>query len=427
MDLPYGRLGFDGDLPADLAVSEDSVDKWVDDTNELVDAVNDADPGDVIGVRGRVELPTDETKPALEIDTEGLTLAGFPSDGSSPALVFDRQLNGDDDKDGRWGHCAIQFVAPFWSVVNLEVAGPGTLEYPYTGADSEIPPNRDGRYQMRGVESNGGGRFGVVVNAEVHGFSMVNISARTDSMTVLATDSYAPWPSGTAYGIAAGGPIDGTDADHWSIAELQTQTPFWRQVDANRVLLDGGRHDIEQGTNGAVAPSRFVIGHRAAGGGAVDMHRPGNVPWHAGAIYAVMPFDYGGPGTWLRGRSYPGWRLTKACIPWGGPPDMDDRHPSENAPLVQVNAGGYEDDSSHPDIRGEWTRRRLMERDSRSRINVDWPDPDGRVREMGFHNLELVDTAIGEGATPSDVDDELAYYYAAFYDNISQASSVYWG
>jgi hypothetical protein len=138
-----------------------------------------------------------------------------------------------------------------------------------------------------------------------------------------------------------------------------------------------------------------------------------------------MPFDYGGAGTWLRGRSYFGWRLTKACIPWGDEPDMDDRHPSENAPLVQVNAGGYEDDSSHPDIRGEWTRRRLMERDSRSRINVDWPDPDGRVREMGFHNLELVDTAIGEGADPAEIDEELGWYYENFYSNIAQPSSVY--
>lgn len=424
MDLPYGRCSFGtGGLPSDLAVDTDDVDMWIDDINDLISAIDDADDRDVLGIRGNVQLPTGDTKPSVHIDTRGITLAGFIHDGENPRLSFDRQINRDDD--GKWGHCAIQFTEPFWSIINCEVAGPGTDEYPYTGADSDIPPNRDGRYQMRGVEGNFDGRYGAVVNCEIHGFSMINISDRADAMTVLATDSYAPWPSGAAYCIGAGGPIDGTDADHWSLDELQTRTPFWRQTDVNRVLLDGGRHEIEQGTNGAIAPSRFIIGHRAAGGYKIDAHRPGNVCWHAGAIGAVMPNDYGGSGLWLRGRSYPGWRATKLCIPWGEEPDMDDRYPDPDSPLVQVNSAGYED-KDYPELKGEWTRRHLMEYDSSSEINIDWPDPDGRVREMGFHNLELVDCAIGENADPGDVDDELAYYYEEFYDNIGEASDIYY-
>jgi len=386
-DLAYGFMGY-GQLPDDMRVERDSCDTEVTDRSEFVSALEGASDGETICVIGDIHLPEGPGTGAKSTADE-ITLAGFPADDGTPPKLYRRQSG-----DWGWGNVAVQLTGDRVVVQDLEFEGPGVVDHP---AEGDIPPDRVIDYEMRGLEFTG--NHGFVVNVDAHHFSQANISARGRAITALCVDSHHPWPSGGSYGIAGGGPLDQPrdyPGDRWPDEKLENGYMRWHnRLEIRRVLLDGGRHDTEAGTHGTYSLDQFVIGRRGVGGGRIDMHRPGGGVWRIGHG-AIYEHANDGPDIWMRGWPEIAWRVHDVWFADGEEPDMNNRYPNGNAPIVQVCAT--------PDTR---VRRKVWDNSS---------DP--------YVNFEYRDCLFGDGH-PSDIDPELGYYYDNFYDYLAEPSPVY--
>jgi hypothetical protein len=317
LDIPIGYR--EDALPGRLVPGTGDADTVIRSADDLFDAFDGADDGDLQLVDDRIEYDGGGDGTVLSSNADALTIA----------CTSNGHLKRTDTPDSHWSNFTTRFGGNNLSFVNVTHEGSFTEPKGYDSGGS-FALTTDGRYPA-------------FLNCKLWNWGVTALDFRGHGETVLGYDAHDIQIDGSGYGIGTSGnaELEGDNPEEYNRVQP------WQERTAMKFLrIDACRHFLERAKNGSSEARWYVLGENSRHGATCDDSHRFSQGEDIRTDRVLMKPNPPVPGDNVRGRP----RLLRRARTWyaGWDEDWQDQldprtaernpDPEDEAPLAQFAA-----------------------------------------------------------------------------------------